>query len=219
VARPAWTSKDDPAYTIVGKQIVANQGNWRQGQTNDPLVNPRFVFAWRVDGGAWSAQAPPSRTRPSVNVPGVGIRTYDFSHLTPGPHTIQFQVFAGSFYLNPPHAGPDEEGEWIEWGGGRTTDDSPYVVDVPVTVADTTPPPPAPEPADDLYPWMPHLRRAQDDLEHAVAAYYMKRGQGADQLAVLRRQRFGMMHALGFATDAERRAAHAALAKVFGWPT
>ena len=130
--------------------------------------------------------------------------------------TYRWYVWGGIRYLGwGDNIGRDK----VEWGNYDLSNPS-RVATGTLTVSDTTPPPPPPPPpADDPYPWLPHLGNARDDLELAVAAFYMKRGQSVDSQRVLFRQRFGMMQQLGQCTSEERARAHAVLAPIFGWPT
>lgn len=127
MARPVWTSKDDPPYAIDGTIVRANQGNWMQGQGGERLVEPRFVFEWYVDGTHVKGEAPPSRSAPDQHFAGEGDSTLDLGRF-PAAKTCAFRIHAGNHYT----FGED----WYEWGSGNVTSDEPYLVTV------TTPPPP-----------------------------------------------------------------------------
>lgn len=217
MAQPMYTSLDP--LLISGTTLEIGRGNWQPGQdAGSQLTNPKWMAFVRIDGQDVRGQVP---QLPSVKahvtypdeLPWDQRCRVDLSRFADGrTHEVKVWIYAASYFDG---WGDHPEDAW-EWGHHSSRDGSPAVQSRSFRFEPAEPPPPPP--ADDPYPWMPHLRDAQDDLELAVAAFYTKRGQGAEQLAILRRQRFGMMHALGYATDEQRRRAHEALAKVFGWP-
>lgn len=136
MARPAWTSKKNPPVTIDATTARVNVGgNWVQGQSLQPLNQPRWVTAWRVDGGPWSNPGPPSRSKPDAPIAGAGVLS---RVLEPGVHVYEVQLWAGNLYDYP----ADPDSPMYEWGTGNVTDDSPYVIRFDATGGATPPPGP-----------------------------------------------------------------------------
>jgi hypothetical protein len=152
MARPAWTSKDDPPVTVlqVAGTVTANQGNWTQGQSGQPLANPRFIYIWDVDDQRIFGAVPPTRSKPDVHFPGEGLRTIK---LTPGYHAVRLRIYAGNLYDYP----ADPDSPMYEWGTGHVATDEPYVVAFDVRF-----PEPAPE---------PDLAGARAELNAAIAEW------------------------------------------------
>ena len=158
MAEPVCRSLDAPPADVDGPRVFARDGNWRQGQGDDPLTEPLFVKRWSLNHGAsFNVEQPPksqdlAKDPPDPNPAGAmpsGLQGFDFTGLFPagvGTMEVLFELWASthSRYVRQDGSVAYDVREW----GGSYLDGSPVRFAVTVTKP-VAPPPPPPGPTYD----------------------------------------------------------------------